>query len=136
MIADTKAVNTVLRVKSSRVLRTSSSGGLGTDVGDVPPVYFPPTVLDYEVPGSPVQLDLPGLRSLGAPRDDRRVAGEFGGRPFDKLYALDTGERAFKDAPVRERALSPTLAEKLGRPVVLPGGGQRVEVFDRPLGSL
>src|SRR5918997_3513238 len=32
MIADTNAVNTVLRVKSFRVLRTSSLGGSGTDV--------------------------------------------------------------------------------------------------------
>src|ERR671917_364998 len=134
-IADTSAVNAVFRRGSFRGLRPSRLRGLCAEVVDGPPVYTPLAILLHEPPGSLVLLDLVGERGLGTPGDGRRVAGDLGGRPLDELHALHGGERAFEGGPVRESALPPILAEKLGGPVVISLGRRRVELFHRPLGG-
>src|SRR5215212_1299680 len=135
MIAATNAVSMVLRESSFRGLPPSRLPGLRAEAVDSPPVYLPPAVLLHEPPGSFVLLDLVGERGLGATCDGRRIAEDLGGRPLDELYALHLVERTREGGPVRERTLPPTLAEKLGSPVVIPRGGRRVELLYRPLGS-
>src|SRR5829696_825123 len=136
MIAATNAVSTVFRRSSFRGLRPSRLRGLCAEVVDGPPVYTPLAILLHEPPGSLVLLDLVGERGLGTPGDGRRAAGDLGGRPLDELHALHGGERAFEGGSVRESALPPILAEKLGGPVVISLGRRRVEFFHRPLGGL
>src|SRR3712207_365389 len=133
--AATNAVSMVFRLASFRGLRLPRLRGLCADVVYGPPVYPPLAVLLHEPPGSLVLLDLVGKRGLGAAGDGGPVAGDLCGRPLDELYAHHIAEGTFEGGPVRKRALPPTLAEKLGGPVVVPRGRRRVKLFHRSLGG-